>query len=172
MTRRPTSWRSTRTPRNAPSAPTLGSTGPSPPTGASSPLPPQSESPVPSSSGAAPSASPRGILGGFSSLGAHPKRFPAEAVQGWVGACHPRCSAGPWGHIILPGRPGLSKCSALQFNPESQAETPKCLWLPACLLPAGRGLPSGMATTAQFILQQQIESGSADPAVALSRPAG
>ena len=86
VTRRPTSWRSTRTPRNAPSGPTLGSTGPSPPTGASSPPPPQSESPVPGSSGPClgfgdPSASPTGIQGGFSSLGACPKTLPSEGSE-------------------------------------------------------------------------------------------
>lgn len=48
----------------------------------------------------------------------------------------------------------------------------KCLWLPACPLPAGRGLPSGMASTARLILHKQIEAGSPHPAVALSKPAG
>lgn len=86
VTRRPTSWRSTRTPRNAPSGPTLGSTGPSPPMGASSPPPPQSEFPIPSGSGPCLgfgdlSASPRGIRGGFSSLGACPQTLPSEGSE-------------------------------------------------------------------------------------------
>jgi len=82
VTRRPTSWRSTRRPRNAPSGPTPGSTGPSPPTGASSPPPPQSESPGPSSSGAVPGlwgplcvsqGNPKGIF--------QPRRSPRNASQ-------------------------------------------------------------------------------------------
>lgn len=63
------------------------------------------------------------------------QRVHSRESQRWVGACRPRCSGNPWGHIILPGRLGLSKCFALQFNPESQAETPK-VPLAACLPPA------------------------------------
>lgn len=86
-TRRPTSWRSTRTPRNAPSGPTLGSTGPSPPTGASSPPPPQSESPVPGSSGPClrtswtPLCLQGEFKGDFPALALTPKRFPAKAAN-------------------------------------------------------------------------------------------
>lgn len=63
--------------------------------------------------------------------------------QGWVGACRPRCSGAPWGHIILPGRLGLSKCLPCSSTLRARRKAQKCLWLPARLLPRGEGSPAG-----------------------------
>lgn len=175
VTRRPTSWRSTRTPRNAPSGPTRGSTGPSPPTGASSPPPPQSESPVPGGSGPCLGLGTPFCLqvlqGGFSSLGAQPetlpsegREFPREPGRGLLNMmlgkslrpCNPSRPSGAFKGLYPAVQPYTSPEPV--GNPKSAIGS----------LPARQGLPTRMATTAWLILQNQMESGPPDPAVALS----